>query len=142
MMQRQPRILIVEDNPLDADLTKWSLSECGFTGELIVVADGLEAMALLRQEPPFQEHELPDLVILDLNLRLMDGPEVLQFIRDTPELTNIKVAVLSSAPEFIMRNKAAEADCYFSKSSSLESYAAIGRKILDCYYKGTGITVP
>ncbi len=129
-----PRILIVEDNPLDAELTCWSLAEAGFTGQTVVVKDGSEALALLRRENPFQDHQLPDLVILDLNLRLLDGPEVLQFIRDTPQLSKIRVAILSSSPEYVMRTKAARADCYFSKSSSLDSFATIGKKILDCYF--------
>ena len=130
----QPKILIVEDNPLDAELTRWSLSEAGFTGDVDVVSDGMEAMALLRRETPFENQQLPDLVILDLNLRLIDGPEVLQFIRDTPALERTHVAILSSSPEFVMRTKAARADCYFSKSSSLDAYAVIGRKILECYF--------
>ncbi len=130
-----PNILIVEDNPLDAELTRWSLSEAGFAGQTMVVSDGVEAMALLRRESPFENHWLPDLVILDLNLRLLDGHEVLRFIRDTAALKNTRVVVLSSSPEYIMRSKAARADCYFSKSSSLDAYASMGRKILDCYFE-------
>jgi len=133
-----PHILIVEDNPLDAELTQWSLTEAGFRGELVVVNDGLDALALMRGESPFENHWLPELVILDLNLRLMDGPEVLQFIRDTPNLRKITVAILSSSPEYIMRTKAAKADCYFSKSSSLDVYASIGKKILGCYLQQPG----
>jgi len=134
-----PHILIVEDNPLDAELTRWSLNEAGFNGELVVVGDGLEAVALMRGESPFENHWIPELVILDLNLRLMDGPEVLQFIRDTPNLQKIRVAILSSSPEYIMRTKAAKADCYFSKSSSLDVYASIGKRILGCYREHSGL---
>jgi two-component system response regulator len=133
-----PHILIVEDNPLDAELTRWSLNEAGFNGELVVVNDGVEAVALMRGESPFENHWKPELVILDLNLRLMDGPEVLQFIRGTPELQQIRVAILSSSPEYIMRTKAAKADCYFSKSSSLDVYASIGKRILGCYWEHSG----
>jgi two-component system response regulator len=128
-----PHILIVEDNPLDAELTRWSLTQAGFTGELEVVNDGLDAVALMSGKSPFENHWIPELVILDLNLRLMDGPELLQFIRETPALRNIRVAILSSSPEYVMRTKAAKADCYFSKSSSLDVYASIGQKILGCY---------
>jgi two-component system response regulator len=134
-----PNILIVEDNPLDAELTRWSLSEAGFRGQSAVVSDGLEAIAVLRRESPFQNHWVPDLVILDLNLKLMDGPEVLQFIRNTPDLSGTRVAILSSSPEYIMRTKAGKADCYFSKSSSLDVYASIGKKILECYFQHQAI---
>ena len=131
----QPHILIVEDNALDAELTCWSLTQAGFAGQPLVLNDGLQAVSMLRGESPYQDYWLPDLVILDLNLRLMDGPEVLKYIRDTPELKNIRVAVLSSSPEYVMRSKAARADCYFSKSSSLDVYETMGKKILDCYFQ-------
>ncbi len=133
-MNAVPRILIVEDNPLDVQLTRWSLAEAGFTGELLVASDGLEALALLRGEAPFEGQQRPDLIILDLNLRLVDGPEVLQFVRETPELKDTHVAILSSSPEYVMKTKAAKADCYFSKASSLDAYAVIGKKILDSYF--------
>lgn len=132
-MNRVPNILIVEDNPLDAELTRWSLSEAGYTGEPVVVGDGMEALAVLRQDEPNQSVPKPDLVILDLNLRLMDGPEVLDFIRATPALENVRVAILSSAPEYLMRAKAPKADWYFSKSSSLDAYAEIGKQLLAAY---------
>jgi CheY-like chemotaxis protein len=129
-----PRILIVEDNPLDAQLTLWSLAEAGHTGPSVVVNDGLEALAYLKHESPYEDQEAPDLVVLDLNLRLVDGGEVLQYIRDTLELARTRVAVLSSSPEYVMRTKAAKADGYFSKSSSLEHYAELGKKLLACYF--------
>ncbi len=131
---QSPKILIVDDNPLDAELACWSLTDAGYAGEPTVVHDGSDALAYLRGEGLFTGAEVPDLVVLDLNLRLVDGPEVLQFIRDTPTLENVRVVILSSSPEYIMRSKAAKADCYLSKSSALESYTTIGKKILDCYY--------
>jgi CheY-like chemotaxis protein len=130
-----PKILIVEDNPLDAQLVCWALAEAGYSNNPVVVGDGLEALALFRGESPFESHKLPDLVILDLNLKFMDGPEVLQFIRETPALEKMRVAILSSSPEDVMRNRASKADCYFSKSSSLDVYASLGQKLLDCFFK-------
>jgi len=126
-------LLIVEDNPLDAQMTCWALGRAGYVGTPVVVSDGLEALSFFRREGSFAAQPLPDLVVLDLNLRLMDGPEVLQFIRDSPELAKLKVVILSSSPEHIMRSKASQADAYLSKSSSVDVYETLGQKILDCY---------
>ena len=128
--QQLPQILIVEDNPIDVKLISWGLRRAGFGGEPIVVNDGREALSVLRREGPFKNETLPDLVILDLNLRLLDGPEVLQFIRDTPELSKTRVAILSSSPEDVMRGAAAKADYYFSKSASVEAYEGVGKQML------------
>ncbi len=129
-------MLIVEDNLMDSELTLWALREAGYGGEAIAVSDGVEAIAFLKREPPYASQPLPDLVILDLNLKLVDGPEVLQFIRETPELERTRVVILSSSPEYIMRSKAAKADGYFSKSSSLEHYAELGKKLVADYLSG------
>ncbi len=129
-----PNILIVEDNVLDAELTKWALAEAGFAGIPTVVNDGSDALLILRRQEPYQDSLFPDMVILDLNLKLVDGPEVLRFIRESPDLSSLTVAILSSTPEDVMRAKAAKANCYFSKSSSLDGYAEIGKKLLACYF--------
>lgn len=138
-VSKSPEILIVEDNMIDVELTKWALAEAGYAGTPSVVTDGLDALALLRREGPYRDAAIPNLVILDLNLRLVDGPDVLQFIRESPELNSVRVAILSSNPDEVMRAKAARADCYFSKSSSLDGYAAIGRKLLECYLNSPGV---
>lgn len=130
IQQQLPQILIVEDSPIDIRLIRWGLKKAGYGGEPIVVTDGGQALSVLRREGIFENQTLPDLVILDLNLKLFDGPEVLQFIRETPDLSRIRVAILSSSSEDVMRTKAAEADFYFSKSSLGTSYEGVASQIL------------
>ena len=77
--------------------------------------------------------ELPDLVILDLNLRKVDGPEVLSFIRNTPELRSLRVIVVSSSPEDVMKSSAAEADCYIEKPNDVVSFQNLGNRIRSFY---------
>jgi CheY-like chemotaxis protein len=128
-----PRILIVEDNPIDVLLLKQALKASGFTGQPTVLDDGAPALRLLRGEEPFQDEQRPDMVILDLNLKTIDGPEVLAYIRDSEDLRKMLVVILSSSPEDVMRMKAAEADSYLTKPPGLAEFIAIGDKLRDLY---------
>jgi len=126
-------ILIVEDNPVDVVMTKLALKKGGFLKEPTVLDDGLPALTLLSREGEFTHHSLPDLVILDLNLKRVDGPEVLDYIRRDPHLKGLCVAILSSSPTDVMVRRASEADCYFSKPSDLDSFINLGEELMGCY---------
>ena len=130
-----PTILIVEDNPIDVQMVKIALKKAGYPLDPRVVDDGVPALAFLRREPPYENESLPDLVILDLNLKKIDGPEVLRVIRNTVHLARIVVAILSSSPQDVMKSEAARANCFFSKSAQLEVFLSLGNKLLDCYRK-------
>lgn len=110
-------------------MIKLALKRGGFSGDPIVVEDGEPALALLRQISPYECEPLPDLVILDLNLKRVDGPEVLSYIRKTDGLRHLSVVVLSSSPEDVMRSKAASADGYFEKPADVDEYFAVGKNI-------------
>jgi two-component system, chemotaxis family, response regulator Rcp1 len=130
-----PRILVVEDNPIDVKMIKRALKLGGFVGEPDVVNDGAPAIALLNREKQYEDVPLPDLVVLDLNLITVDGEQVLRFIRENPTLNKIRVAILSSTPYDVAGKNTARADCYFVKPSSLPAFEALGKQILDCYSK-------
>ena len=132
------RILIVEDNPADVYITQVAL-EREMRFEAVVVDDGAPAIAYLKTEPPFEGAPRPDLVILDLNLKLIDGIEVLQWIRETPELAHMPVIVLSSSPADAKRHAAAQANCYFQKPASLDEFMAIGRLVRE-YLESAGVS--
>src|ERR1700761_8294381 len=124
-------ILLVEDNSMDVIMTKMALKKGGFLREPVVLDDGIPAMSLLRREGEYAEYSLPDLVILDLNLKRVDGPEVLNYIRHRPELQDVWVAILSSSPADIMASLATQANCYFSKPSDMNSYLNLGAEIMN-----------
>ncbi len=80
-------ILLVEDNPADVMITQRALKECALVAELIVVRDGQEAVEyLLRQGAHASSPNWrgPDLVLLDVNLPRLDGPQVLERMRSIP----------------------------------------------------------
>jgi two-component system, chemotaxis family, response regulator Rcp1 len=93
------QILLVEDSPGDVNLTLTALADARVANEVHVVGDGEEAMAYLRQAPPFQGSPRPDLVLLDLNLPLMDGREVLAAMKADPNLGTIPVVILTTSAE-------------------------------------------
>jgi len=84
------RILLVEDNADDVELTRWALAEAGHT-DVTVAPDGAEALRLLKGGLAV------DLVLLDLRLPLVDGLEVLARMRSDPALKPLKVIVLTSS---------------------------------------------
>jgi CheY-like chemotaxis protein len=95
------KILLVEDNPKDVELTLEALSEHNLANRVITVEDGAEAMDYLRYEGKFKkrQHELPAVILLDIKMPRMDGIEVLQAIRNDPELRFIPVVMLTSSRE-------------------------------------------
>jgi CheY-like chemotaxis protein len=132
--RREPAILLVEDNPVDVLMIKRALRNGGFQNQPVVLNDGEPAIALLQQLSASVDESLPDLVILDLNLRRVDGSEVLAYIRETAELKSLLVILLSSTPEDLMRATAADADCYIEKPADLASFQNLGTRIYDFYW--------
>jgi chemotaxis family two-component system response regulator Rcp1 len=129
-------ILLVEDNPGDARLTREALRDGKVRNNLHVVPDGVEAMAFLRKEGKWADAPRPDLVLLDLNLPKKSGREVLAEIKTTPDLMRIPVVVLttSKAEEDILRAYEFHANCYITKPVDLEQFLTVIRSIEDFWF--------
>ena len=110
-------ILLVEDNPADAELTQEGLKRAKVLTNLHVVEDGEQALAFLRHEAPYADAPFPDLIFLDLNLPKMDGREVLAEIKSDPRLEHIPVVVLTSsdADADVLKAYKLKASCYVKK---------------------------
>jgi CheY-like chemotaxis protein len=124
-----PTVLVVEDNPMDAYMIKLALKRGGYPGDPLIVEDGEPALEVLRREGPYERQPPPDLVILDLNLKRVDGAEVLSYIRETESLRHLAVVILSSSPQDVMRSQALEANGYFEKPADVDEYFAVGKAI-------------
>ena len=100
-MTELKRILLVEDNANDIELTLTALGENLLANEVIVVRDGQEALEYLRREGMFKMRAPgnPAVVLLDLKLPKVDGLQVLREIRSTPELARLPVVILTSSRE-------------------------------------------
>src|ERR1044071_239953 len=95
------RILIVEDDPKDVELTLTALEEYNLANEVVVTRDGEEALDYLYCRGSFKMRsgENPAVVLLDLKLPKVDGLEVLQQIKTDEKLKYIPVVVLTSSRE-------------------------------------------
>jgi len=95
------RILIVEDDPNDVELTLTALAEYNLANEVVVTRDGAEALDYLYSRGSFAERSTdnPAVLLLDLKLPKVDGLQVLKQIKSDENLRMIPVVVLTSSRE-------------------------------------------
>jgi len=95
------RILLVEDDPKDTELTMTALEEYNLSNEVVVATDGEEALDYLYYRGKFQRRsgENPAVLLLDLKLPKVDGLQVLETIKGDENLKMIPVVVLTSSRE-------------------------------------------
>jgi CheY-like chemotaxis protein len=126
-------ILLVEDNPGDVRLTREALRDGKVSNNLHVAVDGVEALAFLRRSGKYLGAPRPDLILLDLNLPRMSGREVLEQIKEDPELRTIPVVVLttSQAEQDIVKAYELNANCYVTKPVDLDQFITVVKSIED-----------
>lgn len=129
--KRPIRVLLVEDNPGDADLVRDTLEHGRHRLDMAVVCDGAAASDYLQRRGDYADRERPDLVLLDLNLPGLDGRRVLAEIRQHQQLRAIPVVVLTSsdAASDISASYALGASCYVTKPGELSAFQAAVRSI-------------
>ena len=126
-------ILLVEDNPGDADLAREALEDTKLHNRLHVVDDGEKALAFLRRQGAYAGAPRPDLILLDLNLPRKDGREVLAEIKSDDHLKRIPVVILttSRAEEDVLKTYNLHANCYISKPIDLNQFMRVVKSIED-----------
>ncbi len=130
------RILLVEDNPAEARLTKEALGEVGVLHELHLADDGEEATAFLRREGIYGDAFRPDLIFLDLNLPRMDGRQFLRVVKSDPQFASIPVIVItnSRASEDVDQVYRLRGNCYLVKPPELDEFFTMVRKVVDFWW--------
>jgi chemotaxis family two-component system response regulator Rcp1 len=130
---RPIQILLVEDNPGDARLTLEALKDGKVQNRLYIVNSGMEAIAFLRRKGKYADAPNPDFILLDLNMPLMNGSQLLAEVKQDSALKHIPVAILtgSQAAEDIARAYNLHADCYVTKPIDLEEFIMAVKSIVD-----------
>jgi CheY-like chemotaxis protein len=127
------RLLLVEDNPGDVELTKEALKDAKVATHLHVVEDCAAALDFLFKRGEHAHVPRPDVILLDLNLPKKDGREVLAEIKADPSLARIPVVVLttSQADEDIIRAYQLHANCYITKPVDFRQFVHVVQSIED-----------
>lgn len=135
-MSKSIQILLVEDNPADADLTRETLHTSSLAIDLTVANNGVEAVDCVHKRGRFASAATPDLILLDLNLPGMDGRGVLADIKQDVELRRIPVSILSSsaAERDITQSYELGANCYIVKPIDFKSFQTIVRAIENFWF--------
>lgn len=128
---QQIHILLVDDNEGDILLTREALDDARIINKISIAYDGLEAIRFLKKDP--SGVDMPDLILLDINLPKMNGTEVLGIIKNDPDLKRIPVIMLttSSAEKDIFASYDNHANCYITKPVDLDRFMDVVRTIED-----------
>ncbi len=128
----QSEILLVEDNPLDAEMTMRGLNEEKITGTIVWLKDGQQELDYLFRKDAYAAREEcnPRLVLLDLKMPRVDGIEVLRAIKADESLKNIPVVVMTSSQEEsdIVSSYELGANSYVVKPIDFKSLMSVARQ--------------
>ena len=129
-------VLLVDDNPADADLTREALASNFCRIQIHSVVDGICAMEYLRREGKYANARRPDFIILDLSLPKMDGRMVLAAIKADIVLRQIPITIFSTsqAPQDVQRSYDLGANCYVSKPGNLTGFMSVVKSIAEFWF--------
>lgn len=124
-------ILLVEDSPTDRMFALDALRGARLANIVHVVEDGDEAIQFLRRQGKYQTVSTPDLILLDLNLPIRDGHEVLADIKGDPQLRLIPVVILttSESDEDVLKAYGLHANSYIQKPVDFDKFTSIARSL-------------
>ncbi len=94
-MDNIPQILLVDDDPDDLMLLKDAIESIGEKYKFIEANDGRTALNILKKS--VQEQTLPCLIVLDINMPILDGREMLAIMKSDPNLKDLKVVVFTTS---------------------------------------------
>lgn len=128
--ERAP-IVLVDDNPSDVELTVRTLRKANIANEVVVLADGQEALDFLLGAAGGPARELPSVILLDLKLPKVDGIEVLRRLRADERTRCVPVVVMTSSNQEsdLVRSYALGANSYIVKPVDFSQFAETVREV-------------
>jgi two-component system, chemotaxis family, response regulator Rcp1 len=129
------KIVIVEDNPADAKTLRVALARRDADLETIVLEDGVRAIEYFSQSVN-EDADPPDLVLLDLNLPIVSGFEVLEFLKADAHLRKLPVIVLSgsSSQQEIERCYEVGANSYICKPTGIQEVFDMAAELVTYWF--------
>lgn len=136
-------VLLVEDDPADAELLRRAFTRSQIEVRLNHVTSGDEALSYLRNEGAHTAAVQPDIILLDLHLGPKSGHEVLAFVKKDPALKRIPVIVLTSTDDMdeIQKTYQLFANSFVTKPRAFEDYLRLV-KALSHFWSGTAQLPP
>lgn len=133
MSAKYVHILLVEDNEGDIVLAKEALKDARIINKVSVLRDGDEALDFLYRKGDYGQIELPDLVLLDINMPKVNGFEVLTTMKKDEKLKAIPVVMLttSSSEKDIKFAYEHYANCYITKPVDMDKFMEVVQKVED-----------
>lgn len=127
-------ILVVEDNPIDLELTLRAFSRKKITNPIQVARDGEEALKFVERWE--QGEPTPVVILLDLNMPKVNGLEVLEKIKSHPEFKTIPVVILTTSSESndLQRAYKLGANSYIVKPVDFEKFLEVA-EVIDLYWR-------
>ena len=126
-------ILLVEDNPTDAELTMRALRKSHLANSVTWFKDGAQALDFIYRRDAYSAlaNNLPKLILLDLKLPKVDGIEVLRQLKSDERTKTIPVVVLTSsrAEEDVLKSYGLHANCYIVKPIDLDQFIQVVQSI-------------
>lgn len=124
-------ILLIEDNEGDILLTTEALEEKLFANKISVIRDGKQAIDYLDNLANIEQNELPDFILLDINLPKKNGHEVLHHIKESETLKQIPVIMLttSSSEQDVLTSYKNHANCYITKPTDVHGFNTVMESI-------------
>lgn len=128
-------VLLIEDDPGDVLMIREGFEQARASTRLHVAGDGDEAMRFLRRSAGYADAPRPDLILLDLNLPVRSGLEVLTEVKTDAGLLTIPVVVVttSHSQDDIRRSYTLHANAYVTKPPDFDAFVTAVRRIADCF---------
>ncbi|MBT3382600.1 MAG: response regulator [Prolixibacteraceae bacterium] len=126
---KNPPILLVEDNPMDIDLTLRAFKKRNLINAIQVDRDGAEALGRIDKWDAGEQQ--PIVILLDLNMPKVDGLEVLKIIKEHPKYCTIPIVVLTSSSDSTDIEKAYKlgANSYIVKPVNFDKFVEVAAQI-------------
>jgi chemotaxis family two-component system response regulator Rcp1 len=132
-----PQVLLVEDNRGDAVLMRMAFKQADLHTRVMIAETAETALKILRREGEFENAPFPDIILLDVNLPQISGPQFLKTIKADPHLKLIPALIFSSTgtEAEIALTFSDHANGFITKPFSLDDYITVVQNIQDYWFK-------